>query len=260
LLQVSLKSEQPAQTAQLAMHNFFIPSPSPMYEQPPDLEAGEHTALRKRSRVSTRIARDTEAHDQLESGPKVTKHGSTAVKPRLIVHDAIQDMHKPNENFAKSQHGIFDIFQDHSVPVSAKKAQAAAALQAKHKAVKTLVSSVIKRKTSLDEVQEEQDAHTSKPSVELVKDPTRSSAAVAAARLPPAAPAPEAVAAAVETRAGDRPAAQAQGPEARAASHEATPPKAGRATTIDYGGMFGDPFEDNAVDATAARQAQPSWF
>jgi hypothetical protein len=259
LLQVNLKSLRPAQTAQLAMHNFFIPPPSPMYEQSEDPGPSGHRALLKGTTATAHSTGDAVAKDQSETGPKIA-HVLKAVKPYMILHDANQD--KPGEKIANSQHGIFDIFEDHSVIVSAKRVQAVAAIKAKHKALKASDSSVIKRKTN--QVEQEQAAHAPKPSL-LVKEPTRVSAAVAGAPEP--AVTPITVPATVASRVVERSAASAEGnssPARDTASPEAAPPanappKPGRAA-IDYGGIFGDPFEDNAVDATAARHAQPSWF
>jgi hypothetical protein len=255
------------------MHNFFIPPPSPMYEQPEVQEPSGHRALLKGSTATSwtarSTARDAVAQDQSESGPNVPTHVLKA-KPHTILHDSKQDVQNPSDNFAISQHGVFDIFEDHSVSVSAKKAQASAqasvAIKAKRKAAETLPSTGIKRKTRLlDQVQQEHAAHTPKPSLDLVKEPTRASAAVAGAPSPASAPMP--VPAVVAARAVDHPNSSAEGlsvTESHAAASQVAPhanpaPKPGRAA-IDYGGVFGDPFEDNAVDAAAAHQAQPSWF
>jgi hypothetical protein len=230
-----------------------------MFEQQPDLEPSE---LRKGSPAITRMAHDTAAQDRLQPGQKAKAppHGLAAVKPHLILHHANQDKQKPSENFANSQHGIFDIFQDHSVLVTAKKAQVVAAFEAKKKAVNPLVSSVIKRKTSLDQAETEQAAPTTKEPEELVKERTRASAAT---RMPAAVPAPAGAAIArraVDSVTAETPAAAHEAPpRAATQSHADTRQIPGR-STIDYGGVFGDPFEDNAVDATAAGQAQPSWF
>ncbi len=261
LLQVSQKSLRSAQTAELAMHDFFIPPPSPMYEQPEDLEPSGHTALLKGSAATAHsTARDASTQHQSESGPKVAAHGLKSLKPHIIIQNAKQDMQRPGENLANSQHGIFDIFEDHSVLVSAKKIQAAAAIKAKHKALKTLDSSVIKMKTRLDQVEP---AHSPKPAL-LVKEQTRASAAVAGAREPAAAPVPSPATVASRVVAPAASAKARSGPERETSTPEAappanTPPKQGHAA-IDYGGIFGDPFEDSAVDASAARHAQPSWF
>jgi hypothetical protein len=120
------------------MHSFFVPSPSPMYEE----RTGREKVVREAVKINAASAGNrahfshTFGSSQVNAARTGTaeKKVNAPVKPREFT--ATNTSPHLDKHLDKHQNGLLDIFfHDHSVALDARKAKAVASIRAKHTSI-----------------------------------------------------------------------------------------------------------------------------
>ena len=232
--------DQPAKYAQLALHSFFVPAPSPMFEGPAVVNHVNKNSIR----VKVEKVQDTmKALDHSLASQKSAKSSGswkvergTSVKPRTNKPAVARN---GGTDFDKPQNGVFDFFfKDSSVGVTpnSAKALATASIRAKYLSMLNKTPSAVNNGHMVD-------AEVGRSSLPAASSRTRQTSIASAAH--------------VRAQAAKMLVAQPAKKPFQASTVVQLPKKTGHA--VHYGGIFGNPFADNAVSVSEA-QAAPSWL